>query len=137
MVAKRSNIIMKDKPEYVYQVLLVTKLRNKAYSSEEVALTLDLGVARKKLKEAWEDKEKCYARQIDLCGYEKCVNESEDKCEVVFKNLNEGYFEEDYIKRYSSLRCLYNKKSWFPQLFLLLNCCRVNVVDNFFGSYFG
>lgn len=104
MVKKRSDIIMKDKPEYVYQVLLVTKLRNKAYSSEEVALTLDLNVARKKLKEAWEDKEKCYARQIDLCGYEKCVNESEDKCEVVFKNLNEGYFEEDLYQEIFIIR---------------------------------
>ena len=59
---------MKDKPEYVYQVLLVTKLRNIAYSMEEVALTLDLNVAREKLKEAWEDEEKFYAKKIDLCG---------------------------------------------------------------------
>ena len=95
---------MKDKPEYVYQVLLVTKLRNIAYSMEEVALTLDLVVARKKLKEAWENEKKFYAKKIDLCGYEKCVNESEDKCEVVFKNLNEGYFEEDLYQEIFIIR---------------------------------
>lgn len=95
---------MKDKPEYVYQVLLVTKMRNTAYSSEEVGLTLDLELAKKRLKEVWDDETRCYAKQIELEGYEKCVTETPEKCQILFKNLSEGYFEEDLYQEVFIMR---------------------------------
>ena len=90
---------MKGKPQYVYQVLLITKLRNRAYSSEEVGITLDLELAKNKLKDAWNDATKCYARQIELEGYEKIVEESQNKCSVTFKYINGGIFDEDLYQK--------------------------------------